>query len=102
MKILAFTLTMPSVASWNGRWSGERDLYVKTRKLTNKQLAESPLEEKSYRYNFGDGWAANVSVRAVDSKERQQLTKRSKGFCGYEWMIDSIIENGKIICKEDE
>lgn len=102
MKTFAFTLSMPSVGSWNGRWSGEKDLYVRFRKLTNKQLTESSIEERSYSYNFGDGWRAGINVRVVDSKERQLLQRKSKGFAGYEWMIDSIIKNGKIICDEEE
>lgn len=98
MKIFAFKLTMPNVGSWNGRWSGEKDLYIKFRKLTNKQIEKSKIEEKSHYYNFGDGWDANVSVFVVDSKERQILQRKSRGFASYDWMIDSIIENGKIIC----
>jgi hypothetical protein len=29
-------------------------------------------------------------VRAVDAKEARQIRKKSEGFCGYDWMIDSI------------
>ncbi len=100
MKIFAFTLSMPNVGSWNGRWSGEKDLYVMTRKLTNRQLEVSKVEEGNYYYNFGDGWGASVNVRVVDGKERQRLQRKSKGFAGYSWMIDSIIRNGKIISKD--
>lgn len=91
---------MPNVGSWNGRWSGEKDLYVKFRKLTNKQLAESQIEERSYYYNFGDGWGASVNVSVVDSKERQRFQRKSKGFASYDWMIDSIIKHGKIISED--
>lgn len=101
MKIFAFKLSMPNVGSWNGRWSGENDLYIRFKKLTNKQIEESKIEEKGYHYSFGDGWSANVSVFAVDSKERQKLQRKSKGFAGYDWMIDSIIKNGKIISSDD-
>ena len=102
MKIFAFKLTMPGVGSWNGSWSGDKDLYIKFKKLTNAQIKSSPIEEGSYHYDFGDGWRANVSVFVVDSKERTKLERRSKGFSGYDWMIDSIIQRGKIVCKEDE
>ncbi|MBA2877997.1 hypothetical protein HNR63_001051 [Anoxybacillus kamchatkensis] len=95
MKIFAFTLTMPNVGSWNGRWSGEKDLYVKFRTLKNKDAER--VKEGNYYYDFGDGWGANVNVRVVDSKEKQRLQRKSKGFAGYDWMIDSIIENGEII-----
>ena len=101
MRTYAFKLSMPNVGSWNGRWSGEKDLYIKFRKLTNKQIEESKIEEKSYHYNFGDGWSANVHVFVTDSNERRKLERKSKGFSGYDWMIDSIIKNGKIITEEE-
>lgn len=88
---------MPNVGSWNSEWTGENNLYIKFRRLTNKQIEESKVEENFYHYNFGDGWSANVEVFVVDSKERQKLDRKSKGFAGYDWMIDSIIEHGKII-----
>ncbi len=101
MKTFAFQLSMPNAGSWNGRWSGEKDLYIKFRKLTNKQIEESRIEERGYYYNFGDGWGASINVFVLDSKERQKLQRKSKGFCGYDWMIDSIIKNGKIISSDD-
>jgi hypothetical protein len=101
MKILAFKLSMPNVGSWNGRWSGENDLYVRTRKFKNKELEESPIEERNYHYSFGDGWSANVNVVQIDSKERTKLERKSRGFAGYDWMIDSIINNGKIIVEDE-
>lgn len=97
MKIYAFKLSMPNVGSWNGEWSGKKDLYIQFRKLTNKQITDSGIKEGSHHYNFGDGWSANVSVSEIDSEEKRKLSKRSKGFAGYDWMIDSIIENQKII-----
>ena len=100
MKIYAFKLSMPGVGSWNGKWSGEKDLYIKFRKLTNEKIKSSLIEEKNYHYNFGDGWRANVSVFVVDSKERNKLERRSQGFCGYDWMIDSIINHGLIKTEE--
>ena len=54
----------------------------------------------NHYYNFGDGWGANVSVRIVEgAKSRNQAIKGSKGFCGYDWMIDSILKHGKIIAE---
>jgi hypothetical protein len=102
MKTYAFKLSMPNVGSWNGRWSGEDDIYIKFRKLKKKQIEESMIGEGGYHYSFGDGWSANVNVFVVDSQERQKLQRKSKGFAGYDWMIDSIIKNGKIIAEEDD
>lgn len=50
----------------------------------------------AHPYNFGDGWLARVDVSQVDAKEASRLRKASKGFCGYEWMIDSILTRGMI------
>ena len=96
-KTYAFELTMPHVNTWNGSWSGKDKRYIKFKRLTNKQIQESGIKEDSFYYNFGDGWGANVNVFTVDSTERQKLQRLSDGFMGYDWMIDSIIENGKII-----
>lgn len=102
MEIFAFKLTMPNVGSWNGRWSREKDLHVKFVRMTKDRLAETGLEEGNYGYNFGDGWFANVQVFKVSGEERRELNKRSKGFAGYDWMIDSIIEHGRIITDDEE
>jgi hypothetical protein len=99
--ILAFTLSMPNVGSWNGRWTGEGNLYCKVinfgrgKEATVK--AEAILKEGYYHYNFGDGWSAGVSIKQVTSEEGRKLTRRSQGFCGYDWMIDSIRNYNEIL-----
>lgn len=55
------------------------------------------LEKGGYIYDFKDGWVASVSIRQVDSKEATKLRRKSKGFRGYDWMIDSIIKNDCIV-----
>jgi len=98
--ILCFTLSMPGVASWNGKWSGDGKLYAKihnfgkTKKATEK--AKNILSKKSYGYSFGDGWFADVSVHEVDAKEAGKIRRKSRGFCGYDWMVTSIRLNGEI------
>jgi hypothetical protein len=103
MSILCFELSMPNVGSWNGRWSGEGRCYARIRKFGRskaaKEQAAKILTEGSYYYNFGDGWAASVSVREVTAAEAGKIERRSAGFCGYEWMIDSIIRDGEILVK---
>lgn len=95
---LCFTLTMPNVGSWNGRWSGEGNYYAVVRNFrSQKAIAAAQLLESYYHYNFGDGWSAGIHVTEVDGKEVRRIKRKSKGFCGYEWMIDSIIQNGKIL-----
>jgi hypothetical protein len=90
---------MPGVASWNGKWSGERDYYAIIKSFRGKSDiadAERILRKGYYHYAFGDGWRAAVYVRRVDSAEAREVRKKSNGFCGYDWMIDSIISTDEI------
>ncbi|MCD5384911.1 MAG: hypothetical protein LRZ94_01175 [Candidatus Pacebacteria bacterium] len=92
-------MTMPNVGSWNGKWSGEEDYYA-TIKHVSKEKAKKILGRESYYYNFGDGWDMNIGVRKVDNKEAAKIRKKTKGFCGYDWAVGSIINYGKIIAGE--
>lgn len=92
--LLCFELSMPNVGSWNGQWTGQGRLYARIKSFVSKkgkQRAAEILEKGYFHYNFGDGWAAGVSVRQVGNGEAAQIRRKSKGFCGYDWMIDSII-----------
>lgn len=94
--INAYVLTMPGNNSWNGKWTGDGVLYAVVRKYRK----DAP-EEKSHTYSFGDGWVARVEVLQVNSSEAQKLRRKTKGFCGYEWMIDSIERRGSISANEE-
>lgn len=98
--LIKFELSMPDIGSWNGRWSGENNLYAKVISFKGKareKIAQEITEIGDFYYNFGDGWSANINVEKIDSKETAKVKRKSKGFYGYEWMIDSIIKNKKII-----
>lgn len=60
--MIAFILTMPSRASWNGKWSQEDELYciVKTNRTVPKEVIG-----REFYYNFGDGWTACVEATPV-------------------------------------
>ena len=94
--MIVFTLKMPHRGSWNGRWSGESKIYARVR--SNNTVPKDVVGQDFY-YNWNDGWCACVSVTKVDSKEARAYMKKSDGFCGYDWMIESIIKNGKIIAE---
>lgn len=102
MRLISFELTMPNVGSWNGKWSGaDRKYYIikSFSKKFFKDHLEKHFNEKlfaDFYYNFGDGWGANVTLQVVDSTEASRRRKISAGFCGYEWMVDSILRNGTI------
>lgn len=101
--ILSFELTMPNAGSWNGRWTGANKKYYVIRKASKLFISKQDYLKElftkgrdNWYYNFGDGWGANVCVEIIDSAEASKRKKASKGFCGYEWMIDSIINYGDI------
>ena len=89
---LCFELSMPSVASWNGKWSGEDNYYAIV-----KNVKTNTLSEPDYGYNFEDGWYAQVSVKEITSKEATKIRKKAQGFCDYDWMVDSLLRYGKIL-----
>lgn len=95
--ILSFTLSMPNVGSWNGKWSGASRLYAKVINFgrTKKAIAKANeiLDIKYFHYNFGDGWSAGIKVTEVDAKEAAKIRRKSRGFYGYDWMITSIKDN---------
>lgn len=103
--LMAFILTMPNVGSWNGKWTGESNLYARVMNYTQrygtskkaKEKVVTLLEKQNYYYNFGDGWGANVAVRQVTASEAAKIRKKTKGFYGYDWMIDSILHYGEIL-----
>ena len=100
--ILEFKLSMPNVGSWNGKWSCEGEYFAKIitfRGKKNIERAKEMLKEGSYFYDFGDGWGACVSIRQVDSREASKLRRKTQGFRGYDWMVDSIIDNDCIVIK---
>ena len=103
--ILCFELSMPNVGSWNSQWFGGKDCYAKVINFGHSKKAikraQRILDEGYYRYNFGDGWAAGIKVKEVDNKESARMRRKSKGFCGYDWMVDSIRLDGKIISSSE-
>jgi hypothetical protein len=62
--------------------------------------AREILEIGSFWYNFGDGWQMAIDLSQVSSAEAKKIRKGSKGFCGYEWAVSSILEH-KIISPPD-
>ncbi len=101
--IIAFTLTMPGTNSWNGRWSGDEFLNARTRTLPNSQKARDKAKALtgSHYYNWPDGWAACVRVEIVDAAEARRIRRKTRGFAGYDWMIDSLLWCGEIRSHSD-
>lgn len=96
--ILSFSLSMPNRNSWDHGWSGEGRKYVILKTFKSKKSIEKAqrlLRTGYFRYSWSDGWGAGITVREVDSIEARKLRKESKGFCGYNWMVDTILMYGK-------
>lgn len=103
MQMLCFELTMPSRASWNGRWSGENSKHIIIKKFLKKDqdAVNKILETKDYFYRWDDGWCACVTATAIDGKQANRLRKMNAGFCGYDWMVQSILRYNKIMAPSD-
>jgi hypothetical protein len=96
---IMFMLTMPQKGSWDGKWTGENKLYVLIR-MVSKEAAERLLDGnkvKQWDYNFGDGWVAQIDGRYIEEGESNEFTRKSAGFAGYDWMVDSLLIDGTII-----
>ena len=96
MGLILFTLTMPNKGSWDGKWSGEGKFYGIVKNISKEDM-ERILLTRNYHYRWDDGWSVSIYVEKIDGKDRRKYEKKSEGFCGYEWMIDSIIKNNTII-----
>lgn len=103
--LLEFKLSMPNVGSWNGKWTGESNYHARVFNFTQRYGKGTAAEEKaknilgknSYYYSFGDGWGMSISVTEIDSKEAAKIRKKTVGFCGYDWAIESILNYGAIL-----
>lgn len=52
---------------------------------------------KNWQYSWGDDWRANIEAKAVSDVECSEMLSVNVGFCGYEWMLNSIIKYDKIL-----
>lgn len=106
MKV-CFELTMPNVGSWNGKWTGADKKYyiVRTyfgeRAKQMKAIEEKEVKYASWYYDFGDGWGASVLMEIIDATEAKKRLKNSKGFAGYDWMVNEIEAYGRILGRKE-
>ena len=91
--MIVFELTMHGVGSWNGKWTGADRRYIRTRR--NYDVPKE-VWNKDFFHRWEDGWEACVSVNRMTAYEARKLERQSSGFCGYDWMINSIIKHGDI------
>lgn len=91
--MIAFELSMPNRGSWDNKWSGDGECFVRVRR---QSAVPKEYWNKSFFYTWSDGWTACVTTRQVNNAEANKLRRKSKGFRGYDWMIESIIKHGSI------
>lgn len=82
---------MPGRSSWNGKWSGDKKRLALLRELDAAEAAG--LDGRTWSYRWPDGWRAEVTAR---THREEEPFKRSEGFLGYEWMIESILRYNQI------
>ena len=102
--MLVFELTMPNRGSWNSQWSQQNERHIIVRRendVHDKEKLQNILETGDYWYHWSDGWSACVTVTKMDARSTNKLKKISAGFCGYDWMVDSIIQFGEILNEKE-
>ena len=104
--ILAFELSMPGIGSWNKKWSGEGRYYAMVKNMGRSQKAKAQghdiIANQPYNHSWDDGWRARIDVRQVDAQEARKIRRDTKGFCGYDWMVENIMLCGSIKRPEEK
>lgn len=103
MKHLLFTLTMPNPPSWNGKWSRANEKHTRARSFLDNEFYQLPNKlVGTHYYRWNDGWTARIDVTVTNSdRKKERHLKNSAGFCGYDWMIDSLLKCGEIKIEDD-
>jgi len=96
--MVAFIRTMPHHNAWNGKWTGDGELFARVHPKPRGAKATEKYQNLigRHRYDFGDGWVACIEVVEVGTSEGRKMKKQSRGFWGYDWMIDSLLQHGVI------
>ena len=100
MKRVKFQLSMPGVASLDGKWTGSGKHYFKVKTMTDAKAKElfGDKPSRSWYHRWSDGWCACVEAHIMEKGER---VKKSDGFYGYDWMVENIWLYGET-CKPGE
>lgn len=97
--MILFELTMPHVGSWDGKWSEEKGTHIIVKP---EREVRKFLWDQDYYYSWPDGWTCCIKCKRISAAEARKLASKSSGFCGYNWMVDSIIHYGSIMTKSEQ
>ena len=89
---------MPNSGSWNGRWSGEKDRHCIIRDYSEKDFENYKKNLiGTWFYRWDDGWTACINGDEITRETATKLKRLKTSFCGYDWMVGSIVKYGKIM-----
>jgi len=102
--LVSFELSMPGRSSWVTGPLTKGKLYCRIKNVGVSKKARAKWEKLigHHHYRWADGWAAQVTVREVTSTAARKLRKDSQGFCGYDWMIESLARFGAILDRKQQ
>jgi len=70
---------------------------------SDKLKADIITFRKNFYYEFNNGLEVKISVIKLRCRvDFFKVKAESKGFCGYDWMVTSIIKNLKILQPQEE
>lgn len=93
---IVFLLSMPKNNSANGKWTGDGKVHAIILPKGKVGNVERILHTAPFTYDFGDGWVAQIDVKFLNTYDASEIKKNNEGFCGYDWMVKSILDNGTI------
>ena len=88
--LLCFELVTPEA---DQSWTKVHHL-VRSTQATMR--GEAILKQTPYIYKQ-EGGTIQINVSQVAGQEARKIRNKSAGFCGYDWMISSILEHGEIV-----
>lgn len=109
MKTLLFEYGHKTIGSHNGKWGGQTLVFAKSKRLYKEQeqflqskgISTNLGDQTTFFHDFGDGWTAKVTMTVGRVRDFKEIMKQSKGFYGYDWMIDNILKYGRILTQEE-
>lgn len=96
--MLCFELTIPDCGDLSSDFA---HAVLKTARSKAEIQKFKELDGGNWFYEWDEGIAAHVTARIIDGGEAKKIRKKNNGPCGlFEWMVESILKHGEIICEK--